>query len=135
MTAAASRTTSVETVRSSSGTAHDDSGRHGYAGHPMPKRNRVRARARRTEAAPQVQRVERVERPTERAERARGRYRGAPLPPGGSHAMGDPSPTLERAATLERAYVVKDFGRLGKVVVVMIALLIASGVAVNNFVK
>ena len=102
----------------------------------MPKRNRVRARARRTDvAASPAPRVERVERSTERAERTRGRYRGAPLPPGGSHAIGDPSATLERAASLERAYVVKDFGRLGKVVVVMIALLIASGVAVNSLVK
>ena len=32
--------------------------------------------------------------------------------------MGDPSPTLERAAVMERGFVVKDFGRLGKVVVV-----------------
>jgi hypothetical protein len=103
----------------------------------MPKRNRVRARARRplesTSAA--TPRVERVERERERPERARGRYRGAPLPPGGSHAMGDPSPTLERAAVMERGFVVKDFGRLGKVVVVMIALLIASGIAVDTFVK
>ena len=101
----------------------------------MPKRNRVRARARRPEgAAAPAARAERVERPTERPERAR-RYRGAPLPPGGSHAIGEPSPTLERAASLERAYVVKDFGRLGKVIVAMIVLLIASGVAVNSLVK
>jgi hypothetical protein len=98
----------------------------------VPKRNRVRARARRpVESAPQ--RVERVER--ERPERVRPRYRGAPLPPGGAHAVGAPSPTLERAATLERAYVVKDFGRLGKVVVAMLALLVASGFAVNALVK
>lgn len=102
----------------------------------MPKRNRVRARARGTQGATApVARVDRVERPTERAERGRGRYRGAPLPPGGSHAIGAPSPTLERAAALERAYVVKDFGRLGKVVVVMVVLLIAVGTAVSNLIK
>jgi hypothetical protein len=102
----------------------------------MPKRNRVRARARHAPTTPAPgQRDERTERAAERPERPRLRSRGAPLPPGGSHAIGDASPTLERAATLERAYVVKDFGRLGKVIVVMIGLLIASGVAVNTLVK
>ncbi len=76
-------------------------------------------------------RVEREERP----ERGRPRYRGAPLPPGGSRAIGAPSPTLERAATMERAYVVKDFGRLGKVIVAMLALLAVSGFAASNLVK
>ena len=101
----------------------------------MPKRNRVRARARRpVESAPQRVERERIERDRERPERPRPRYRGAPLPPG-THAIGAPSPTLERAATLERAYVVKDFGRLVKVVVAMFALLAASGFAVNALLK
>ncbi len=108
-----------------------------YAGHPMPKRSRVRARARRPiQTAPE--RVEPEERPDrnerERAER-RPRYRGAPLPPGGSHAIGEASPTLERAAALERGYVVKDFGRLSKVVVGVLVLLVASGFAVSALVK
>jgi len=98
----------------------------------VPKRHRVRARARRpVEAAPE--RVERVERA--RPERARPRYRGAPLPPGGAHALGAASPTLERAAALERAYVVKDFGRLAKVIVLVLGLLVASGFAVNALVR
>jgi hypothetical protein len=102
----------------------------------MPKRNRVRARARRpVESAPQRVERERIERERERPDRPRPRYRGAPLPPGGAHAIGTPSPTLERAATLERAYVVKDFGRLAKVVVAMFALLAASGFAVNALVR
>jgi hypothetical protein len=102
----------------------------------MPKRNRVRARARRpVESAPQRVERERIERDRDRPERPRPRYRGAPLPPGGAHAVGAPSPTLERAASLERAYVVKDFGRLGKVVVAMFALLVASGFAVNALLK
>lgn len=71
----------------------------------------------------------------QRPERIRPRYRGAPLPPGGAHAIGQPSATLERAAALERAYVVKDFGRLGKVIAAMLALLVASGFAVNALVK
>ena len=95
----------------------------------MAKRSRVRARARRpVETAPQ-----RIER--ERPDRARPRYRGAPLPPGGSHAVGTPSATLERAAALERAYVVKDFRRLAIVVAVMLVLLVASGFVVNALVK
>jgi hypothetical protein len=102
----------------------------------MPKRNRVRARARRPEgAAAPAERIQRVERATERPERVRVRSRGAPLPPGGARAIGEPSPTLERAAALERAYVVKDFGRLGKVIVAVLALLVATGVAINTFIK
>lgn len=107
----------------------------------MPKRHRVRARARRpVDAAPQL--AERGPAPStapatgrERPERLRPRYRGAPPPPGGAHAIGAPSPILERAAAAERAYVLKDFGRLGKVVVAMLALLVASGFLVNALVK
>jgi hypothetical protein len=102
----------------------------------MPKRNRVRARARRPEAT-SAARADRDH--VERADgdrRARGgRYRGAPLPPGGSHAIGEPSPTMERAATMERAFVVKDFGRLVKVIALMLVLLALSGVAVNTLVR
>ncbi len=103
----------------------------------MSKRDRVRARARRPvqtvpERTERAERPERVER--ERPER-RTRYRGAPLPPGGARATGAASPTLERAAALERGYVVKDFGRLGKVVVAILVLLGASGFVVNTFVK
>lgn len=103
----------------------------------MPKRSRVRARARRpVQTTPE--RVEREERP-EREERERAdkrpRYRGAPLPPGGSHAIGEASPTLERAAAIERGYVVKDFRRLAVVIVIVLILLIASGFVVNTFVK
>lgn len=113
---------------------------------PMPKRNRVRARARRplqtvpepSERPAPTERVER-ERPksAERVERAerRARYRGAPPGPGGSRAIGEASPTLERAATLERGYVAKDFGRLGKVIIAVLVLLGLSGVVVNALVK
>ncbi|MBU6423271.1 MAG: hypothetical protein KGJ98_04650 [Chloroflexota bacterium] len=109
----------------------------------MPKRNRVRARARRpVQTAPQpIERPERTERP-ERVERSRPergerrpRSRGAPAAAGASRAIGDASPVLERAASVERGYVVKDFGRLGKVIVAVLVLLGLSGVAVNAFVK
>ncbi len=99
----------------------------------MPKRHRVRARARRpVETAPQ--RAERIDR--ERPpERVRTRYRGAPLPPGGAYAVGEPSPALERAAAVERAALVKDFRSLGLVVAVTLGLLVASGVALTAIVR
>lgn len=78
-------------------------------------------------------RVEREER--ERPERARPRYRGAPLPPGGSRAIGAPSQLLERAAALERANVARDLRRLGVVSGVTFAVLLASGVAVSQFAR
>jgi hypothetical protein len=95
----------------------------------VPKRHRVRARARRpVETVPQ-----RVER--DRPERARPRYRGAPLPPGGSHATGAPSVALERAAALERTNVTRDLRRLGIVAGVTFAVLLASGFAVNSLLR
>ena len=99
----------------------------------MPKRHRVRARARRPEPppAPAADRTERGR----GSERVRPRYRGAPPPPGGGHAIGQASPTLERAAVLERIYVVKDFGRLVKVIALVLALLVASGFVVNTLVR
>jgi hypothetical protein len=98
----------------------------------VPKRHRVRARARRpVETVPQ--RVDRVER--DRPERARPRYRGAPLPPGGSRAIGVPSAALEKAAALERTNVVRDLRRLGIVAGVTFAVLVASGFAVSTLLK
>jgi hypothetical protein len=94
----------------------------------MPKRHRVRARARRPiESAARVERVERerVDRP------ARPRYRGAPIGAATARAIGEASPTLERAAVAERTYVMKDFRRLGIVVAVMLVLLVASGFGVQ----
>jgi hypothetical protein len=51
--------------------------------------------------------------------------------PGSARAIGEPSPVLEREAALERAYVVKDFRRIGVVVAIMLALLVVSDIAVN----
>lgn len=102
----------------------------------MPKRNRVRARARRPIETPTLERSERVERP-ERAERdrPRPRYRGAPLPPGGSRAIGAPSQVLERAAAMERTNVMRDLRRLGVVVAVTFLVLLASGFAAGQLVR
>lgn len=102
----------------------------------MPKRNRVRARARHlTRPALTAERPEAPAPERARPERARARYRGAPPSPGTARAVGVASASLERAAALERGYVVKDFGRLAKVVALMFALLIASGVAVSAILK
>lgn len=92
----------------------------------------MRARAR--HSAPAAPRVETVDR-EERADRPRPRYRGAPGSAGGARAVGDPSPALDKAAALERGYVVKDFARLGKVVAVTLILLIVGGFAAESLVR
>jgi hypothetical protein len=56
---------------------------------------------------------------------------GSPVRPGVARAVGEPSAILEREAAQERAYVTKDFRRIGIVVVVMVVLLIVSDIAVN----
>ena len=56
---------------------------------------------------------------------------GSPVRPGVARAVGEPSAVLEREAAQERAYVTKDFRRIGIVVVVMVVLLIVSDIAVN----
>lgn len=53
---------------------------------------------------------------------------------GVTRAVGEPSAALERAAQLERGYVVKDFRRLGITIVAMLALLAASGFVVNTLI-
>ena len=52
---------------------------------------------------------------------------------GTSRAVGAPSAALERAASWERGYVVKDFRRIAIVIVIALALLVASGVILNFF--
>jgi len=67
--------------------------------------------------------------------RARSSATCAIGPVSGGRAIGEPSPALERAAVAERAYVVKDFGRLGKGIAAMLALLVASGLVVNALLR
>ena len=97
----------------------------------MPKRQRRATRERRTTDRPSA-RPAAHDRPvtTTAAVRRSGRA-GAPVRPGASRAVGEPSPTLEREALRERAFVVKDFRRIGVVVAIMVALLALSDVAVN----
>lgn len=60
---------------------------------------------------------------------------GASVRAGAARAIGAPSPTLERAAAAERAFVVKDFRRIGIVVALMAVLLVASDLAVNALLR
>jgi len=55
------------------------------------------------------------------------RARGSVTRLGYSRAAGAPSATLERASLMERAYVAKDFRRLGITIAIAIALLVGAG--------
>jgi len=50
-------------------------------------------------------------------------------------AAGAPSATLLRNAESERTYVVRDFRRIGAVIVLMVVLLIVADIAVNLLLK
>jgi hypothetical protein len=95
---------------------------------PMPKRNRVRARARRPLETTARTDAERSERPLTRM-----RSRSAVMGP--VRATDAASPVLERAAAAERTYVMKDVRRLGLVAAVMLVLLVASGFAVETLLR
>ena len=93
----------------------------------MARRNRRATRPARREATPE-RRAAGQEAPREQQ---RVRARGRVLRSGPNRAIGEPSQALERAAQLERGYVVKDFRRLGITIAGMLALLVASGFVVN----
>jgi hypothetical protein len=98
----------------------------------VAKKHRVRARSRRAvEAARRASapRVTTYEHEPARTAAARPQRYGSRS--GTSRAVGAPSAALERAASWERGYVVKDFRRIAIVVVIALALLIASGVILN----
>lgn len=100
----------------------------------MPKRQRRTTRERR--AAPGSARPAAHDRPVSATTTTRRSYSGSqragsPVRPGVARAVGEPSAALEREAAHERAYVTKDFRRIGMVVAVMVALLIVSDIAVN----
>ena len=54
---------------------------------------------------------------------------------GAAKASGEPSAALQKAASWERAYVVKDFGRIGKTVAVTLVLLAIAGIAENALLR
>ena len=101
----------------------------------MAKRHRTRARSRRgIEAARRATAPERTEReeapasrPTHRPSRT-GRV-------GSSRAVGAPSQSLERAAVMERGFILKDFRRLGLVVGVGLVVLLVAGILEGMLVK
>jgi hypothetical protein len=100
----------------------------------MPKRQRRTARERR--AASGTARPAAHDRPVGTTATTRRSYSGSqragsPVRAGVARAAGEPSPVLEREAERERAYVTKDFRRIGLVVAVMLVLLVLSDIAVN----
>lgn len=100
-------------------------------GAPMAKRHRTRTRtrraietARRTPAPPAEREPASVPASTRRdSHRPARTLRG-----GYAKALGAPSATLERAAVMERGFVVKDFRRVGIVVAIALVLLFVSGI-------
>jgi hypothetical protein len=101
----------------------------------MPKRQRRTTRERRATAGsarPAAHdRPVSTTAPATRRSYSGSQRAGSPVRSGVARAEGEPSPVLEREAALERAYVTKDFRRIGIVVAMMVALLIASDIAVN----
>jgi len=99
----------------------------------MPKRQRRTARERRAASGP---RPAAHDRPVSTTSAPRRSYSGSQragsaVRPGVARAVGEPSPTLEREAAQERAFVTKDFRRIAMVIAVMVVLLIISDIAVN----
>src|SRR4051794_23491813 len=103
----------------------------------MAKRHRTRPRSRRgIEAArrtPAPARVEREDAPVVRP--AAHRPVRTTMRAGSSRAVGTPSQSLERAASVERNFIAKDFRRLGLVVAVGLVVLVAAGFLESALVK
>ncbi|MSQ37480.1 MAG: hypothetical protein EXR61_04105 [Chloroflexi bacterium] len=54
---------------------------------------------------------------------------------GAARASGEPSAALQKAASWERAYVMKDLRRIGKTVLATLVLLALAGVAENALLR
>jgi hypothetical protein len=94
----------------------------------LARRSRTRPRTRRDATASRRATSPRADE-REAAPRPTGyRARGSTTRLGYSRAAGAPSAALERASLIERAFVAKDFRRLGITVAVAIVLLIVAGV-------
>ena len=87
-----------------------------------PRRS-VEAGRRASSVRPQL-----VERETARLAPSRLRYGSRS---GTARAIGAPAASLERAAALERSFVLKDFRRIALVVAIALALLVASGLILS----
>ena len=93
----------------------------------MARRNRTRSRSRRDTLASRRPASPRAAE-HDAAPRSTGyRARGSVPRLGYSRAAGAPSAALERASLMERAFVAKDFRRLGITVAVALALLVVAG--------
>jgi len=102
----------------------------------MARRQRGRTRARRAQDA--ASRHAPTARPPERDFGAGSRsvHRTARVGRTGfARAVGEPSPSLERAAVLERGYIAKDFRRLALVIAISVVVLIAAGYLESTFIK
>lgn len=94
----------------------------------MARRQRTRARTRRgTEAARHTPAPIRSERDDTPATRSAAHRPSRGSRTGYSRAAGAPSAALERSAVMERAFVVKDFRRVGIVVAISLVVLILAG--------
>lgn len=101
----------------------------------MPRRQRRSTRERRAASAgsarPATHDRPAAGAPTTRRSYAGSSRAGSSVRPGAARAIGVPSPELQREAEQERAFVQKDFRRIGVVVAIMAALLVVSDLAVN----
>jgi hypothetical protein len=103
----------------------------------MAKKQRRRERARHASEGSAPRPAAAVhDRPATSAQTTRRSYAGSmragsAVRAGAARAIGEPSPTLEKAAAQERSFVVRDFRRIGIVVAIVAALLVVSDVVVN----
>ena len=102
---------------------------------PMARRHRSRSRTRRSVDQTHRGVAPRAERDSDQAPRS-ATHRPTRIGRSGySRAVGTPSASLERAAVLERGFILKDFRRLAIVVGVALALLVVSGVLESVFLR
>jgi hypothetical protein len=101
----------------------------------VAKKHRVRARSRRAVEASRRASAARPAAPEREPTRPAATTRPVRYGSrsGTSRAVGAPSSSLERAAAWERGYVTKDFRRMGIVVLIALALLVAAGILLNVF--
>lgn len=102
----------------------------------MARRHRTRTRTRRSAEAPRSAPAPvRAEREEARPSRVATHRPSRSSRTGYSRAAGAPSQALEKAAVLERGFVLKDFRRVGIVVAVALVVLIVAGFLESTFIK
>ncbi len=102
----------------------------------MARRHRTRTRTRRSAETPRSAPAPvRAEREEARSPRAAAHRPTRSSRTGYARAVGAPSQTLERAAVMERGFVLKDFRRVGLVFAVALVVLIVAGFLESAFIK